>query len=105
MSPPIPPLLRLGLCLALSTIALSFATATPAHSECPRPPTFVIIDRAVAQERVPQDKLGQEQKWFWQAWQVDYRLRLQSSTGLIVTPTEITAAIEGWVSNSRVPSH
>jgi hypothetical protein len=68
-------------------------------------PSLVVIDRAVAQERTAQDKTAQEQKWFWQTWQIDYRLRVDSPKGLIVTPAEITAAVEGWVSNSRVPSH
>ncbi len=39
------------------------------------------------------------------SWQVDYRLRHEGETGLIVTPTEIVARVEGWVSNSRVCGH
>jgi hypothetical protein len=39
------------------------------------------------------------------SWQVDYRLRHDGATGLVVTPNEIVARVEGWVSNSRAASH
>jgi hypothetical protein len=39
------------------------------------------------------------------SWQVEYRLRHDGQTGLVVTPAEITGRVEGWVSNSRVASH
>ena len=39
------------------------------------------------------------------SWQVDYRLRYEGATGIIVTPNEVLARVEGWVSNSRVSSH
>jgi hypothetical protein len=39
------------------------------------------------------------------AWVVDYRLRNETPTGLVVAPTEIEVKTEGWVSNSRIPGH
>jgi hypothetical protein len=39
------------------------------------------------------------------AWDIDYRFRYTGKTGVIVTPEEIVVKVEGWVSNSRVPSH
>ncbi|OJW16378.1 MAG: hypothetical protein BGO49_18700 [Planctomycetales bacterium 71-10] len=39
------------------------------------------------------------------AWVVDYRLRNETPTGLVVTPAEIEVKAEGWVSNSRVSGH
>jgi hypothetical protein len=39
------------------------------------------------------------------AWVVDYRLRYTGKTGVIVTPEQLAVKVEGWVSNSRVPSH
>ena len=39
------------------------------------------------------------------SWQVDYRLRYEGATAMTVTPGEIRARVEGWVSNSRVASH
>lgn len=39
------------------------------------------------------------------AWVIDYRLRNTGTTGVIIAPEEIAARVEGWVSNSRVPSH
>src|SRR4051794_21069597 len=41
----------------------------------------------------------------WQYWQVDYRLRNDGPTPLVVAPGDVSARIEGWVSNSRVASH
>jgi hypothetical protein len=93
-----------GLCLNSLAITSSRASEPAARGGCSS--ALVVIDRAVAQERFPQSKVAHEQKpWFWQTWQVDYRLRLDSPHGRIVTPREIAAEIEGWVSNSRVPSH
>jgi hypothetical protein len=39
------------------------------------------------------------------AWIVDYRLRYTHKTGVIITPDALAVRTEGWVSNSRVPSH
>jgi hypothetical protein len=39
------------------------------------------------------------------AWIVDYRLRYTHKTGVIIAPDALTVRTEGWVSNSRVPSH
>jgi hypothetical protein len=39
------------------------------------------------------------------SWQVDYRLRHDGATGLVVTPAEVVAKVEGWVSNSRACGH
>jgi hypothetical protein len=81
------------------------ASPTFAASDSKSEYTLTIVDRTIAQDRVPQDKNAQEQKWFWQTWQVDYRLRLEGPRPLAVEPHEIAAKVEGWVSNSRVPSH
>jgi hypothetical protein len=51
---------------------------------------------AVLERSISQDQGG---------WRVDYRLRYDGPTGVVVTPTEISAKVEGWVSNSRVASH
>ena len=69
------------------------------------PNTFTITERTIAQETVPQEKAAQDPKWFWQAWQVDYVIRHDGPSGVILTPAEISAIVEGWVSNSRVPGH
>lgn len=39
------------------------------------------------------------------AWVLDYELSCGNRTGLILTPEELSASAEGWVSNSRVASH
>lgn len=39
------------------------------------------------------------------AWVVDYRLRNETPTGLVVAPGEVEVKAEGWVSNSRIPGH
>jgi hypothetical protein len=54
-------------------------------------PLLTLLERSIVQDQG--------------SWQVDYRLRYEGTAGMIVTPNEILARIEGWVSNSRVPSH
>jgi hypothetical protein len=39
------------------------------------------------------------------SWQVDYQLRNNTATSLTLSPSEIGARVEGWVSNSRISSH
>jgi hypothetical protein len=55
------------------------------------PGGFTLVDRTVTQDQG--------------AWIIDYRLRHTGKTGVIITPEEIEVKVEGWVSNSRVPSH
>jgi hypothetical protein len=98
-----PPLALCGLAIAILTFGFA-KSALPAESSRV-PYTLTVVDRTIAQDRVPQEKGGQDQKWFWQTWQIDYQLRLEGPTALVVTPTDIRATVEGWVSNSRVPSH
>jgi len=52
---------------------------------------FMLLERSVSQDQG--------------GWQVDYRLRYQGNTDVVVTPQEIQAKVEGWVSNSRIASH
>lgn len=55
------------------------------------PPALSIVERVLIQEQG--------------SWVVNYRLRYHGKTGMIVTPTEILARLDGWVSNSRVNAH
>lgn len=55
------------------------------------PPLLTVLERSVVQDQG--------------AWQVLYRLRYEGQAGLVVTPTEVLAKVEGWVSNSRVQAH
>jgi hypothetical protein len=45
--------------------------------------------------------LGQDQG----GWVINYQLRYHSQSGMVVTPTEVLAKLDGWVSNSRVAAH
>ena len=38
-------------------------------------------------------------------WQVDYCLKLEGPDRLVLTPSEVGARVEGWLSNSRVAVH
>ncbi len=38
-------------------------------------------------------------------WQVDYRLRHEGPNGVVLTPADLSAQVDAWVSNSRVPGH
>lgn len=85
--PPVRPLSRAGLlavCLALVVPFSPSAVAGP-------PPRLTIQRRAVNQDQG--------------GWRVDYRLRYDGPSGIVLTPTEVWAKVEGWVSNSRVASH
>lgn len=84
--PSLPALVAALLTLAGATPALADDQGTGSH-----PPVLVLVKRSVIQDQG--------------SWQVDYRLRHEGATGLVVTPTEIVAKVEGWVSNSRVPGH
>jgi hypothetical protein len=57
----------------------------------PRFPTLTLVDRRVAQDQG--------------AWVIDYRIRHNGTTGIVILPDEIALKVEGWVSNSRVPTH
>ena len=78
---------------------LSGATPSPEPSTpppssarpAPNPASLTILERSITQHQG--------------SWQVDYKLRHDGKTGVVVTPTEINARVEGWVSNSRVLSH
>jgi len=39
------------------------------------------------------------------AWVVDYRFKNTGPTDLVVSPDEVMAKVEGWVSNSRIAAH
>src|SRR5262249_33531418 len=82
--------LTLLLSLLAGTIGLTLPTAR-AEGVAAHPASLVIVERSIAQDQG--------------GWQVDYRLRFDASSGMGVTPSEIFAKVEGWVSNSRVPSH
>ena len=74
------------------TLAWTFATSPSLAAEVKGGNTaLVILNRSVTQEQ------GE--------WIVNYRVRYTGKTGVIVTPDEIVVKAEGWVSNSRVPSH
>lgn len=38
-------------------------------------------------------------------WIVDYRIRNETASGIVIVPSELEAKSEGWVSNSRVAGH
>jgi hypothetical protein len=63
----------------------------PAQSQALTPGVLTVVERSLAQDQG--------------AWLVSYRLRYQGASGMVVTPTEILAKVEGWVSNSRVSAH
>jgi hypothetical protein len=52
---------------------------------------LVVVDRTIVQDQG--------------SWRIDYRLRYEGRDDIPVTPSDIVAKVEGWVSNSRVPAH
>ena len=72
-------------------LTLAGAAPAPADDQATGSRPLVLVKRSVIQDQG--------------SWQVDYRLRHEGATGLVVTPTEIVAKVEGWVSNSSVSGH
>jgi hypothetical protein len=66
------------------------ATAEDA-SDCS---TFCVVSRSICQERGA-----------GQIWKIDYQLRNGGKSPLVIAPANLSAKIDGWVSNSRVASH
>jgi hypothetical protein len=76
----------------------------PAAASEPDPVPLTVVERVVAQERLDFGATQDHQKC-WVYWRVDYLLRHDGPTALVVAPGEIAAEVDGWVSNSRCPGH
>src|SRR4051794_21194980 len=85
-----PPLSIPPALLPAAVAALILSTFAPA-ARAADPLSLTVVERSVSQDQG--------------SWQVDYRLRHNGTSGIIVTPAEVSARIEGWVSNSRVSGH
>lgn len=94
-------------CFIVTLVADLMLPSVTAMAQVEHSPQFRVIERRIVQDRVPHEVLGhdQKQRWYWRTWQVEYCLRLEGATGVIVTPADITAKVEGWVANSKVPGH
>ncbi len=79
--------------LALLSVLAAAITggAAPAETLAAGSSPLTILERSI-----DQDQGG---------WRVEYRLRHEGASGIVVTPAEILAKVEGWVSNSRVAAH
>lgn len=91
-----PLLLRLSRTLAFPAVLLSFVNINIAGAaeEPTRCGSLTVVGRTITLDRD-----------HWQYWQVDYRLRNDTSATLVIPPTGISAKVDGWVSNSRVAAH
>jgi hypothetical protein len=75
--------------IRFSLIVLAWAaTAAAREAAVDR---LTVLDRATTQDQG--------------TWQVDYRLRFDSTIPRVITANEVTARLEGWVSNSRAAGH
>ena len=61
------------------------------QASTPTSSRYVLIRRSVVQDQG--------------AWVINYQLRHTGPTGVILSRSEISSTVEGWVSNSRVASH
>jgi hypothetical protein len=86
------PVQRATRSLLIATFACTLASSSVRATDVNGPrAALVMVNRSVTQDQA--------------AWVVDYRLRYTGKTGVIITPDEIAVRAEGWVSNSRVPTH
>jgi hypothetical protein len=76
--------------LAAALVVLGSAWSSLAASPPPAGP-LAVVERVLAQDQGD--------------WQVDYCLRNDGPTRLVIPPAEIQARCEGWLSNSRVAVH
>ncbi|HEX8203386.1 MAG TPA: hypothetical protein VF590_23120 [Isosphaeraceae bacterium] len=75
----------------LTLLALTALTRPGSGADAGNWHPLTVLDRTIAQDRGD--------------WQVDYRLRHDGATRLVVTPGEVVARVEGTVSNSRAVGH
>ena len=70
---------------ALFLAVLPMIGVTPLSSPCAwgADPVFTLVERSIVQDQG--------------SWQVDYRLRYEGASGILVTPNEILARVEGDV--------
>jgi hypothetical protein len=86
----------LGLGILLAALAAREPAACRGASRGDEAPPAQPFRLAVLRRSIAQDQ---------GAWVVTYQLRNAGSTGVILTPADLNARVEGWVSNSRVASH
>jgi len=82
-----------ALASAFLTLAVTPAPAGPPDSAgTPAAPgRLAIVERVLAQDQGD--------------WQVDYCLKYDGPTPLVLPPAEVSARVEGWLSNSKVAAH
>lgn len=81
---------RAAFAIAICFGGLGASPSTPTTSGTPSGP-LVMERRTVRQDQG--------------AWQIEYRFRNTGPADLILDPDEVTAKVEGWVSNSRIAAH
>lgn len=88
----LPFVFALAACIVLVMPAARASAFNPEESsDRPSGPRLTIVRRASLQD------MG--------AWVVDFEIGNPTDAGIVVTPDELAATVEGWVSNSRVPGH
>jgi hypothetical protein len=75
----------------LTLLALAAVAGAPASADEATPHALTVVDRAITQDQGD--------------WQVDYRLRHDGASRLVVSSGEVVARVEGTVSNSRAAGH
>ncbi len=67
------------------------ALAAPAEALDSISNPFEVVNRTITQDQGD--------------WRVDWQIRHGGATGVVLPADEVTARVEGWVSNSRAPGH
>lgn len=81
----------LGLLGGLSSMAVPPVAAGAESPSIGEPNRVSVVRRSLRQDQG--------------GWIVDYRIRNETASGIVIVPSELEAKSEGWVSNSRVDGH
>ena len=93
MPPTSVPALRIRRVRAWAALLATLLSPIVAEGQADSPaPSLTVLSRSIVLERTP-----------LQAWRVDYRLRNDGETPLVLPPTDLVAQVDGFVSNSRIP--
>lgn len=83
--------IRPAVAIFLAALAPASSSLASGPSTSPDAGRLTVVERVLAQDQGD--------------WQVDYAFRLDAPAPVTLTPSDVSARVEGWLSNSRVAAH